>query len=71
MDVIGDYAGQELFVVDGDALVQYVLDNELLALGKTGDASFQLLHATWLLERSIEQMVKGDCTFEIVFFQSE
>lgn len=69
--MIGDYAGQELFVVDGDALVQYVLDNELLALGKTGDASFQLLHATWLLERSIEQMVKRDCTFEIVFFQSE
>lgn len=86
LDVVGDFAGQELFVVDGkrrrsgsynpsanlvttgDALIQYVLDNELLRLGNAGEPSFQLLHATWLLETTIGEMLKRDCTFEIVFF---
>ncbi|KAL8287587.1 hypothetical protein RQP46_003445 [Phenoliferia psychrophenolica] len=70
IDIIGDFAGQELFTVDGDALVQYVLDNELLALGRDGDPSFQLLHATFLLERVVEEMIKRDCTFEVAFFES-
>lgn len=34
VDIIGSYAGKELFVVDGDALIQSVLDDPLLALGK-------------------------------------
>ena len=52
MDIIGDYAGEELSVIDGawswfkisavlmgpvgDSLVQRVLDDPLLALGKAG-----------------------------------
>ena len=34
MDLIGDYAGKELFVIDGDSLVQRVLSDPLLALAK-------------------------------------
>ena len=70
MDVL-IYSGQELFIVDGDALVQFVLDDRLLAFAKSGDPSFQLLHATWLLEKTVEELLKKDCAFEIVFFESE
>ncbi|BGP17637.1 hypothetical protein JCM10213_001289 [Rhodosporidiobolus nylandii] len=70
MDVL-IYSGQELFVLDGDALLQFVLDDHLLAFAKQGDPSLQLLHATWLLEKTVEELLKKDCTFEIVFFQSQ
>ncbi|GAA5961336.1 hypothetical protein JCM3765_004378 [Sporobolomyces pararoseus] len=70
MDVL-IYSGQELFIVDGDALVQFVLDDRLLAFAKSGDPSFQLLHATWLLEKTVEELLKKDCAFEIVFFESQ
>ncbi|GAA5881820.1 hypothetical protein JCM3774_001290, partial [Rhodotorula dairenensis] len=69
MDVL-IYSGQELFVLDGDALVQYVLDDSLLAFAKDGDPSLQLLHATWLLERTVDDLLKKDTAFEIVFFDS-
>jgi hypothetical protein len=70
MDVL-IYSGQELFILDGDALLQFVLDDELLAFAKKGDPSLQLLHATWILEKTVEELLKKDCTFEIVFFESE
>lgn len=69
MDVL-IYSGQELFVLDGDALVQFVLDDDLLAFAKDGDPSLQLLHATWLLERTVDDLLKKDTAFEIVFFDS-
>ncbi|GAA6028667.1 hypothetical protein JCM8097_007338 [Rhodosporidiobolus ruineniae] len=70
MDVL-IYSGQELFILEGDALLQFVLDDELLAFAKNGDPSLQLLHATWLLEKTVEELLKKDCTFEIVFFNSQ
>ncbi|TPX52317.1 hypothetical protein SeMB42_g01506 [Synchytrium endobioticum] len=70
MDIIGDYAGQELFVLEGDALLEYILDNSLLQLARPGDPSFQLMHAVWLLEKTLHQFVLRDCNFEIVFFET-
>ncbi|KIK34709.1 hypothetical protein CY34DRAFT_17540 [Suillus luteus UH-Slu-Lm8-n1] len=37
MDLIGDYAGAEHFVIDGHSLLQVVLDDRLLALAKDDD----------------------------------
>ena len=34
MDIIGDYAGEELFLLNGDSLLSVVLDDPLLALAK-------------------------------------
>ncbi|KAJ8293829.1 putative helicase [Rhodotorula toruloides] len=70
MDVL-IYSGQELFILDGDALLQFVLDDELLGLGRAGDPGMQLLHATWLMEKTVEELLKKDTTFEIVFFESQ
>ncbi|KAK4047372.1 hypothetical protein OIV83_005419 [Microbotryomycetes sp. JL201] len=64
------FAGSELFAIDGDALVSFVLDNALLALGSAHDPSFQLLHATWLLENTLRELQRHDCSFDVVFFSS-
>ncbi|GBE83891.1 Uncharacterized helicase [Sparassis crispa] len=69
MDLIGDYAGQELFVIDGDALIQHVLDDSLLGIGRPDDTSFQLPHALHSLERMLEEFLNRSAVFEIVFFQ--
>lgn len=39
VDVIGDYAGEELFLLDGDSLLGVVLDDPLLALGRDNGMS--------------------------------
>jgi len=70
MDVL-IYSGQELFILDGDALLQFVLDDPLLAFGRSGDPSLQLLHATYLLEKTVDDLLKKDTMFEIVFFESQ
>ncbi|KAF8749234.1 P-loop containing nucleoside triphosphate hydrolase protein [Rhizoctonia solani] len=55
MDLIGDYAGDEFFIVDGDSLCQVVLEDELVAIG--GDKpTFQILHAIYRLEQEIQQL---------------
>ncbi|KAF8671655.1 P-loop containing nucleoside triphosphate hydrolase protein [Rhizoctonia solani] len=69
MDLIGDYAGDEFFIVDGDSLCQVVLEDELVAIG--GDKpTFQILHAIYRLEQEIQQLKQRNCNFEIVFFES-
>ncbi|KAI5888019.1 P-loop containing nucleoside triphosphate hydrolase protein [Schizophyllum commune H4-8] len=68
MDIIGDYAGEELFVIDGDSLVQRVLDDPLLALGKAGDTGFQTIHALYLVEQTLSAFAGRGCNFEIVFW---
>ncbi|KDE02846.1 hypothetical protein MVLG_06636 [Microbotryum lychnidis-dioicae p1A1 Lamole] len=65
------YAGQEHFVIEGDALLQYVFDQPLLKLGRASDPSHQLLHATWLLEHTLQELHQRDCAFDIVFFESQ
>lgn len=64
-------SGQELFVIDGDSLISYVLQDSTLQLAKTGDPSYQLLHATYLIEHLLHQLIKRDCIFDVVFFNSE
>ncbi|KAI9000928.1 P-loop containing nucleoside triphosphate hydrolase protein [Trametes punicea] len=68
MDLIGDYAGSEPFVVDGEALIQLVLDDPLLALGRKEDVSFQIAHAIYSLERVLLEISRRSESFEIVFW---
>ncbi|KDN44229.1 hypothetical protein RSAG8_05702, partial [Rhizoctonia solani AG-8 WAC10335] len=69
MDLVGDYAGDEFFVVDGDSLCQVVLDDELVAIGRD-KPTFQILHAIYRLEQEILQLKQRNCNFEIVFFEA-
>ncbi|KAF7790532.1 hypothetical protein EIP86_001488 [Pleurotus ostreatoroseus] len=70
MDLMGDYAGTELFVIDGDSLLQLVLDDPLLALGRPDDPSFQILHAKYSLEKILSDFLTRNAAFEIVFWHS-
>ncbi|KAI0002287.1 hypothetical protein BJV74DRAFT_876690 [Russula compacta] len=69
MDLIGDYAGNERFILDGESLLQHVLDDPLLALARTGDPSFQILHAIYSMERFLNEMLKRSAVFDIVFWE--
>ncbi|KAF5370269.1 hypothetical protein D9758_006936 [Tetrapyrgos nigripes] len=70
MDLIGDFAGDEPFVLDGESLLQLVLDDPLLALGRVGDpASFQIVHAYQTLERFLKNLLSRSANFDIVFWQ--
>ena len=40
VDIVGSYAGKELFLVDGDALIQTVLDDPLLEVGRKDCTGF-------------------------------
>ncbi|EJF64914.1 P-loop containing nucleoside triphosphate hydrolase protein [Dichomitus squalens LYAD-421 SS1] len=68
MDLIGDYAGSEPFIVDGEALIAMVLEDPLLALGRTHDISFQCLHVVYTLECMIKQISMRSDSFDIVFW---
>ncbi|KAG9121540.1 hypothetical protein FRC07_002451 [Ceratobasidium sp. 392] len=68
MDLVGDYAGDEFFVVDGDSLCQLALDDNLLAIGKEDTLGFQILHALYSFEQAILALKDRECNFEVVFF---
>ncbi|KAG1725070.1 uncharacterized protein EDB91DRAFT_1254929 [Suillus paluster] len=70
MDLIGDYAGDEPFVIDGHSLLQVVLDDPLLALAKDDDPSFQIIHAIYSLERILNEFQKRSANFDINYFST-
>ncbi|KAG8960836.1 hypothetical protein FRC03_006079 [Tulasnella sp. 419] len=69
MDLIGDYAGMEPFVIDGDSLCEIVLRDHLLALGRDNDLSFQIMHAYWSVEKILYEFVRCRCVFDVAFFE--
>ncbi|KAK0440413.1 uncharacterized protein EV420DRAFT_1133707 [Desarmillaria tabescens] len=70
MDLIGDYAGDEPFIIDGESLLQSVLDDPLLAIGRNDDTSFQALHAIYILENTLKSFVSRKANVEVVFWRN-
>lgn len=64
MDLVGDYAGSELFFVEGDSLLLRCFSDAKLDL----DGGFQLLHAVYAVEYLIQGLVQRKCNFHLVFF---
>ncbi|GKZ23205.1 hypothetical protein AbraIFM66951_000706 [Aspergillus brasiliensis] len=64
VDLVGDYAGSELFIIEGDSLLLHCFANDQLDFTK----SFQLLHATYIVERLLAELRRRNCNFHIVFF---
>ncbi|EGO30017.1 hypothetical protein SERLADRAFT_413254 [Serpula lacrymans var. lacrymans S7.9] len=69
MDLLGDYAGSEPFVIDGESLLQLVLDDPLLAIARQNEPSFQILHAIHSLERILNDFTTRSAVFDIVFWE--
>lgn len=64
VDIVGDYSGNELFLVDGDSLLLHCFSDEHLDF----EAGFQLLHATWTVENFLRNLISRRANFHVVFF---
>ncbi|KAI4203482.1 MAG: hypothetical protein LQ350_001820 [Teloschistes chrysophthalmus] len=64
VDLVGDYAGQELFIVEGDGLLLRCFDDPKLDLVD----GFQLLHAAYAVEQFLQGLIQRKSNFHIVFF---
>ncbi|KAJ5638305.1 DEAD/DEAH box helicase, partial [Penicillium lividum] len=64
VDLVGDFVGRELFIIDGDSLLLQCFSNKKLDF----HPGFQILHATYLVERLLQKLQQRRCDFEIVFF---
>jgi ATP-dependent RNA helicase DDX60 len=65
VDLVGDYAGSELFFVEGDSLLLRCFSDPKLDFGE----GFQLLHAIYAVEHLIQGLVQRKCNFHLVFFE--
>ena len=64
VDLVGDYAGNELFLIDGDGMLLRCFSDERLDF----DSGFQLLHAAYNVEQFLHNLAKRKCNFHVVFF---
>jgi len=64
VNIVGDYAGSSPFLIDGDSLLRKVFSDKRIDFS-TG---FQLLHATYVAEKFLEDLRKRNCVFDVVFF---
>nr|KMM70159.1 DEAD/DEAH box helicase [Coccidioides posadasii RMSCC 3488] len=65
VDLVGDYAGDELFIIEGDSLLLHVFSDKQLDF----NPGFQLLHATYILEKFLQGLHQRKCNFHLVFFK--
>ncbi|KAL8947762.1 MAG: hypothetical protein Q9222_005994, partial [Ikaeria aurantiellina] len=65
VDLVGDYAGQELFIVEGDGLLLRCFENTELDFTD----GLQLLHAAYAVEHFLQGLVQRKCNFHVVFFE--
>ncbi|KAK2841620.1 hypothetical protein FQN49_006075 [Arthroderma sp. PD_2] len=65
VDLVGDYAGDELFIVEGDSLLVHAFSDGQLDF----NPGFQLLHATYILEVFLRNLHQRKCNFHVVFFE--
>ncbi|KFZ08458.1 hypothetical protein V502_09341 [Pseudogymnoascus sp. VKM F-4520 (FW-2644)] len=64
LDLVGDYAGKELFLVEGDSLLRACFEDGRIDF----EGGFQLLHAAFVVERFLDNLIKRHCNFHIAFF---
>ncbi|EWC47251.1 hypothetical protein DRE_03370 [Drechslerella stenobrocha 248] len=64
LDLVGDYAGQELFFIDGDSLV-------LHATQDTGSikGSLEVVSAIYAIEKFLNNLRRRGCNFHVIFFE--
>ncbi|KAF4979437.1 hypothetical protein FZEAL_4361 [Fusarium zealandicum] len=65
VDIVGDFAGRELFVIHGESLMRHCLYEAQVDF----DGGFQLLHAIHAVEKFLSKLVERDCNFDIIFFR--
>ncbi|KAI7417662.1 P-loop containing nucleoside triphosphate hydrolase protein, partial [Hortaea werneckii] len=66
VDLVGDYAGDELFLIEGDSMLLRCFSDDKLDF----HPGLQLLHAVYNVEHLLSNLVRRKCNFHIVFFDS-
>lgn len=81
VDLVRDFAGQESFVVDSEAVLQALFNDGTLDLGGGGGSltsttklcilivGFQMLHCVYLAERFLLNLISRRCVFAVIFFE--
>lgn len=64
VDLVGDFAGSERFLVHGESLLLQCFNDPHLDF----DPSYQLLHASYVVEKFLQGLVSRGCNFHIAFF---
>ncbi|KAI1774839.1 P-loop containing nucleoside triphosphate hydrolase protein [Hypoxylon cercidicola] len=67
VDIVGDFAGKELFAIHGEALIAHCIP----AARVDYEHGFQLLHAVHAVETFLSKLRSSGCNFHIVWFDSE
>lgn len=65
VDLVGDYAGNELFMIEGDSLLLRCFDDENLDF----NPGLQLLHAAYNVEHFLHNLAFRKCNFHVTFFE--
>ncbi|KAL6878867.1 P-loop containing nucleoside triphosphate hydrolase protein [Trichoderma novae-zelandiae] len=65
VDLIGDIAGKEPFLIHGESLIRHCLEES----PPDFQEGFQLLHAVYVVERFLGNLQKRGCDFDVVFFK--
>lgn len=64
VDLVGDYAGSERFLIHGESLLLHCFGDAQLDF----EPGFQLLHASYAVEKFLHDLVSRRCNFHIAFF---
>lgn len=64
VDLVGDFAGSERFLVHGESLLLHCFSDKHIDF----DPGYQLLHASYTVERFLQGLVSRCCNFHIAFF---
>jgi hypothetical protein len=64
VDLVGDFAGSERFLVHGESLLLQCFSDRQLDF----DPGYQLLHASYAVEKFLYGLVSRRCNFHIAFF---
>jgi ATP-dependent RNA helicase DDX60 len=67
VDLVGDYAGSELFLIEGDSLLLDAFSDPHLDF----QDGFQLLHAAYNVELFLKKFIVRRCRFHVVFFDEQ
>lgn len=65
VDLVGDYAGNELFLVEGDSLLLHCFSDSKLDF----ENGFQMLHACYLVENFLYHLKQRKCNFHVAFLE--
>lgn len=64
VDLVGDFAGSERFLVHGESLLLQCFSDPHIDF----DPGYQLLHASYAVEKFLQGLVSRCCNFHIAFF---